>query len=278
MTRTLDHTFSTPEPIELHLRLGGGSVELTATDSAETTVAVTGHEPERVRVEHTGRRVDVTTERRTGFVRDERYRLTVSLPAGSRVTTRLGSADLTARGELGTTRVRTGSGDVRLEHQVGPTVVETGSGSVAVENAGQDLRLRTGSGDAEIGTVAGTLVASTGSGRLRLGGHTGAAVLKTGSGGIHVRRAGRDLTLSSGSGDLTVERTEQGRLAGKSGSGNLRVGIPAGVAVWTDARTGSGRIRSDLPSSGAPQHGQPYLELRATTGSGDVTLSPASVE
>lgn len=242
MTHTLDHTFATPEPIELHLRLGAGSVELTTTDAAETSVTVTGDQPERVRVEHSGRRVDVVTERRTGFGREDRYRVTVALPADSRLTARLGSADLTARGVLGSTRVRTGSGDV------------------------------------DLGTVAGSLVVSAGSGSLRLDGHTGAAVLKTGSGEIHVGRAGQDLTLSSGSGDLTVERTEQGRMVGKSGSGNLRVGIPAGVPVWTDARTGSGRIRSDLPGTGAPQQGQPYVELRATTGSGDVTLSPASVE
>jgi hypothetical protein len=42
--------------------------------------------------------------------------------------------------------------------------------------------------------------------------------------------------------------------------------------VWTDVRTASGRLTSTLAGTGEPAPDQPYLEVRATTASGDVTL------
>ena len=52
---------------------------------------------------------------------------------------------------------------------------------------------------------------------------------------------------------------------------SVHTGVP-GTPVWTDVRTASGRLSSDLPSTGEPAPDQPYLEVRATTASGDVTL------
>ena len=42
MSNHLDLTFDTPEPIELYVENGRGTVDVTATDTTETTVRITG--------------------------------------------------------------------------------------------------------------------------------------------------------------------------------------------------------------------------------------------
>jgi hypothetical protein len=42
--------------------------------------------------------------------------------------------------------------------------------------------------------------------------------------------------------------------------------------VWTDVNTVTGSVASNLESAGKPAEGQDYVELRATTVSGDVRL------
>jgi DUF4097 and DUF4098 domain-containing protein YvlB len=64
----------------------------------------------------------------------------------------------------------------------------------------------------------------------------------------------------------------RGRLTAKNVSGDVRVGIPAGIPVWTDISSVTGSVRSDLDGAGEPSDGQDYIELRARTVSGDVYL------
>jgi DUF4097 and DUF4098 domain-containing protein YvlB len=138
---------------------------------------------------------------------------------------------------------------------------------------GENLRIRSGSGDIEIGEVNGTAAISTGSGDVVVGRTGNAAVVKTGSGDASVLRAASDLTLTTGSGELTVAHAARGSIRGKTGSGDVRIGIPTGTPVWTDISSASGRVSSDLPSLGKPAKGQDYVELRLRTGSGDIEVT-----
>jgi hypothetical protein len=79
--------------------------------------------------------------------------------------------------------------------------------------------------------------------------------------------------MSTGSGDLHIGAAHRGRLTVKGASGDVRVGIPAGVPVWTDISTLSGSIHSDLRGAGEPAAGADHIELRAKTVSGDIVLS-----
>ena len=78
--------------------------------------------------------------------------------------------------------------------------------------------------------------------------------------------------MSTGSGDLssTAHRGQahrQGRL------GDVQIGVPAGLPVWTDITTVSGDIRSGLEGVGQPEEGADHIELRAKTVSGDIVLT-----
>ncbi len=277
MTRqqAAEHAFDTPGPVPIHVENGRGSVTVTATDTATTKIHIAGARADEVVVDQDDHGISVIAPKVRGLAPQAGLDIEVSLPVGSDLTAKLGGASLESSGRLGQVMVRSGSGRVTLDRVAGPCVVTTGSGAVTVVEAAADLRARSGSGRIEVDHAGATAAVSTGSGRIRLGRCDGDVAAKSGSGSVEVGEAERDLSLKTASGSITVGSVRRGRTTAKAASGNVRVGIPAGVPVWTDLRTGSGRVRSELPSLGQPEPGADYVELRATTASGSVHLVPA---
>lgn len=274
MSDTVQHRFDTPSPVELFVQNGRGRVEVSAADTAETTVLITGERAAEFTVEQDGDHVSVTAPRRDGgfFGREPRAEVVITVPDGSELTAKLGSSDLAGRGRLGGTWVNTGSGDVSFDTVDGTAEVQSGSGDVRVEELTTDARVKTGSGDVVVGRAHGPLVVTSGSGDVRIGHAAGPLAVKTGSGDVVVGESADDLTFSTGSGDLHVDRARRGRVTVKGASGDVVLGIPDGTPVWTDVSTVTGRITSDLRSAGEPAEGQDHVELRARTASGDITL------
>ncbi|GAB2865895.1 DUF4097 family beta strand repeat-containing protein [Nocardioides pacificus] len=273
------HQFATPQPVALHVELDAGTVHVTATEAAATDtrsiVTVAGRDAYSVVVTLVEDRLEVLAPRsRVGFLgRDVKFDIRISVPAGSRLTTRTGSADLASVGELGTAHLRAGSGTIRCEVLTDAALIETGSGSVALDEVHGELRVKSGSGDVQVRYAAAPVAVSTGSGDVHIETSTGPTAVKTGSGSLRVDDAGTDVALRTGSGDLDVRTLRGGRLTAKAASGDVRVGVPAGLPVWTDISTVSGAIRSDLVGGGAPAVGADHVELRATTVSGNVVLT-----
>jgi DUF4097 and DUF4098 domain-containing protein YvlB len=269
-----EHEFETPSPIRLYAELGRGRLEVAATGTTTTRVRVEGSDADQVLVHQNDDEVNVIApQHRGGFVsREGEYFVTIELPTGSDLRARTGSADVVLTGALHACQARTGSGDVELDTTTGPTLVETGSGEIAIERADAELRLKSGSGDVRIGHADSATSISTGFGDVRIGTSAGPTAVKTGSGDVQVTDSHGDLSLTTGSGDLVVHSAHRGRLGANGASGDLHVGIPAGVPVFTDVYTLTGDIRSDLVGAGEPQEGDDYVEVRAKTASGDVTL------
>jgi len=270
-----DHQFETPRPVRLVTEIGKGSVTIAATETTTTRVEIAGRDADLVDVRQDGDQVSVIGPKQWGsfFGSDSRLDVTISIPTGSQLAVKTGSAGVTVSGTVGAGQVKSGSGDVEVDTADGPLVVETGSGAVRIEQARADLRVKSGSGDVLVTEAAATLVVSTGSGEVRLGRTHGPVVVKTGSGDVRVDDAGSDVTLSTGSGDLVVSTARRGRMTAKGASGDVHVGVPAGVPVWTDISTVSGHIRSNLQGTGAPQDGADHVEVRAKVVSGDVVLT-----
>ena len=270
-----EHHFETHRPIRLFTEIGKGSVTVTATDTTGTTVSITGRNADQVVVSQDGDQITVVAPQLRGsfFGNDNRLDVDISLPTDSHVAIRTGSADIAVIGTVGGGQVKTGSGDVRIDTTGAPMVVETGSGDVSVESAHAELRVKSGSGTIVLHDLAATSAVSTGSGDVRVGISRGPVVVKTGSGDLEVREAEADLTMSTGSGDLVVGTARRGRLTAKGASGDIQVGIPAGIPVWTDISTVSGAIRSTLTGAGEPTAGADHVEVRAKTVSGDVVLT-----
>lgn len=264
--------FKTPEPITLHVEIGKGSVDVTASETAETRIVIGGKHADQVRVDQTERGISVIGPRRLGFG-DDTLEVTATVPTGSTLSLITGSADIEATGTFAGGSVKSGSGEVRIDHLGHSAIIETGSGDITITTVDADLKVKSGSGDLRIQRTGGAVTVSTGSGDIEIGESGGAAAAKTGSGDLRIQRAGDDVSLMTGSGDLSVESMSRGKLTLKSSSGGVRVGIPAGTPVWTDVSSLTGSIRSNLAGTGAPEEGADYVELRAKTVTGDVVLT-----
>jgi DUF4097 and DUF4098 domain-containing protein YvlB len=274
----MQRTFSTPDPVSLYVELRSGDLVVTAADTGETVVDVTGRDaedPRTISIEQHGDKVTVVAlAGRHGFFGSSQESLSVhiTVPTDSRITSKLGSADLRVEGRIGDSLLRTGSGEIRADELGGKTVVEAGSGDTWVGTVSGALRVKCGSGDVYVARLDGPAEISTGSGDVTVDVATAPIKVKSGSGSTRVHDSAQDLSLNSASGDLVVDKADKGRINAKNVSGDIRVGVPAGVPVWTDITSMSGAVRSSIAGTGEPSEGQDYLELRAKTVSGDIYL------
>jgi DUF4097 and DUF4098 domain-containing protein YvlB len=270
------HHFETPEPVELFVEVGRGTVDVTATETAESRVELTGRDAEQTTVRQDGRQISVVGPKRGGiFGGDSRLDARITVPTGSSVVIRTGSADIEVRGTVAGTQLKSGSGEVRFDTATGPMLVETGSGDIRIAAARGALKVKSGSGDVAIGESDAVTSISTGSGDVQLSASNGETVVKTGSGDLEVGDSTRAVTLTTGSGDLAVNRAHRGRINVKGASGDVRIGVPPGTPVWTDISTVTGAIRSTLAGAGQPAEGADHVEVRARTVTGDIVLTEA---
>lgn len=256
------YTFATPQPVSLRLRNPAGDVQIAAGDTTETTVEIIprGRTAEdaaqntRVELSADGTRLDIEPpERRFGST--GKLGMIVRLPTGSQVDVTTASADLLCRGELGGLEATTASGDVAVDEVDG--------------NAG----IRTASGDVKVGSVTGDLDAKSASGDLRLGSAGGHCRTTTASGDIQVGSCEGELSSRTASGDVAVRQAGRGSVEITTMSGDVKVGVRRGAAVWLDLSTLSGRTRSDLDrQDGPPSDDDAVLSISVRTMSGDITL------
>jgi hypothetical protein len=156
-------------------------------------------------------------------------------------------------------RVSTGNGAVSVERVGGEVSASTGNGRVNVLNTDGAVRVSTGNGDVQVRDVKGAVRVSTGNGRVNVTTAQGPVEARSGNGDIDVRmtavRPSEDMTFSTGSGDV-------------------RVTLPADYSGDLDASTGNGAISSDfdlkLEGRMSPRR------VRATIGSGGARLRLAT--
>lgn len=268
-------TFTTEGPTSLYVEIGTGAVQVHAADTTAAEITVEGRDADDVTVERRGEQIVVIgPQRRGGFLGfGSDLTVTAQVPLGSDLATKLGSADLAVTGKVAAARLKSGSGHVRVEEIAGDADVLSGSGDVEIDTARGNLRVKTGSGHVRAGRTSGAVFVASGSGRVEIDVAEGETAAKTGSGDVVVGTARGQVSMTSGSGDLEVASIGSGSVRAKTASGDVAVAVPHGTPVWTDISCLTGSVRSSLDSSGKPDEGQDFVEVRATTVSGDVLLS-----
>jgi DUF4097 and DUF4098 domain-containing protein YvlB len=85
-------------------------------------------------------------------------------------------------------------------------------------------------------------------------------------------------TVQTTSGDVALRTVEHGEVRVQTVSGDARVGVAHGIAVWMDATSVSGDLRSELGEvDEAPEGGETDLvPLHVKTVSGDVAFLRAA--
>lgn len=229
-----------------------GSVEVRAGATGRIVVTLDGPDVDRWDVSQLGDSVSVKPASRDGW-RARSTRVLVEVPAGTDVEVRSASADISLSGDFGATRIKSASGDVRVG-SASRLDVDTASGDATATSVAAVTSCSTASGDVELGHVGGRLTVSTASGSVRVG------------------RADDDVEIGSASGDVRVERCGGSDIALKSISGDLVVGLPAGIRVEPDLTTLSGRTHLPVPAPAGGTESRRVVRVALRTVSGDITI------
>jgi hypothetical protein len=269
---------------DITVTAGGSEVSIEVVKRARgTSDADAAEQLKLVEVEISERagRVDVRT-RYPG--RDERsgrrsidvsVAYTVTAPAGTGVTARSISGDVSITGIKGAVDAESVSGEIRIQQGVLVERAKSISGDVDIEGVSLD----------------GTLEASSVSGDVRARNVKARRVeLGSTSGDVEVSEVScetADLRSTSGVVEYTGAFVKGGRYVFRSHSGNVRVAVAGDVGFELEASTFSGSIDSELPitiggqsgsSRGASRrsvrgvYGDGSASVELTTFSGDVII------
>ena len=151
--------------------------------------------------------------------------------------------------------------------------VATGNGAVQVERVGSDVSASTGNGRVQVTGTDGPVRVSTGNGDVDVREAKGTVRVTTGNGHVNVTTAEGPVDARTGNGDIDVEmgalRSSES-MGFHTGSGTVRVVLPANYNGELDASTGNGDIRSDFDLK--VQGRMSPRRVRATIGNGGPTL------
>lgn len=249
------HTFHTPQPVDLEVKVPAGDIEVETVDGDESTVVVEGSDRlvEQTRVELVGNRLVVEFRGKGAFgitisigdfsFGDSKLHIRVRVPHSSRAEVSTAAADMELRGRYSAIETKSASGDLVVEGEIdGNAEVKTVSGDVRLPSVGGELRVQSVSGDVTAAYV------------------------------------GHDATLKSVSGDTRIESVREGRVTVQSVSGDIEVGVAPGTNLDVDAGSVSGDLSSEVPlgtDAGAVGDG-PHLVVRGKTVSGDFKVFRAA--
>lgn len=189
--------------------------------------------------------------RRSGRGTEAHANLRILVPAGRSVDVRLGVGEVTATNVSGNLDIDVAAAHVQTSGTRGRLRVDTGSGRVRIADAEGDVLVDTGSGSVVLNGVRGESVeVDTGSGSVEGSGISANRFhVDTGSGSISMADVNaRDIEFDTGSGSVTLSLVSQmDRLVIDTGSGGVRVAVPANLNASLEIDTGSGGINVDLP-------------------------------
>jgi Putative adhesin len=256
--------FPGSDPIDAVIDIAAGRVVLAAEPTDVTTVELTAAGAGRadallsgVRVSFEHGRLEIAGPKRAGLWRGHgALDLAVTMPAGSRCQVRTASADVSCTGDLATLDVNTASGDVTAGIVTGHARIETASGDVQLDEAGADADLHTASGDVHVARAGD------------------AVTVRTASGDVNVGRAASSVSVTASSGDVQLGSVSAGRAEVKTVSGDIVVGVAAGVGVYLDLASLTGATTSQLDDTGASD--DVPLEVVCRAVSGDIRITRAA--
>lgn len=130
----------------------------------------------------------------------------------------------------------------------------TAKGNYVVDGEVGACQLKTANGDIQVGEVAGDFRAKSATGNISVDVARAAVNVRTASGAIRVGR------LGTGAADLYTA------------TGEIAIGVPAGIAARLDAHTSIGRVFNDLD---ADEQTDRTIAVRARTHGGNITVRRA---
>jgi DUF4097 and DUF4098 domain-containing protein YvlB len=244
-----EHTFHTPEPVVLDVKIPTGDIDIETVDGDESSVILEGNERmiEATDVRQEGNRIVVELRGKKPFgitisfgdfsFGNGGMRVRCRVPHASRVEIATAAADTKLRGRVRQLEAKSASGDLVVRGEIE-----------------QDATIRTVSGDARLETIGGSLR------------------FTSVSGDVLARSVGASVEGKSVSGDVRIESAREGTVTLQSVSGDLEIGVAPGTNLDVDAGSVSGDLQSDVPLGSDPGSAGgdgPRLVVRGKTVSGD---------
>ncbi|MEZ0113459.1 DUF4097 and DUF4098 domain-containing protein YvlB [Catenulispora sp. EB89] len=188
--------FATPGPVFVNLDIPADSVRVIAADRTDTVVEIAPADASKRRdVKAAGQTevgfhdgvLRIATADANRLLGSGALRVTIEVPAGSRIEGKAGAAELHTTGRLGdvafeggyrtvsveeaaSAHLKVHAGDVRVARLTGPAQIRNGQGDITIAEAHAGrVELRTGQGDLTVVAapgVSGILDAATSCGRI----------------------------------------------------------------------------------------------------------------
>ncbi len=275
-------TFATPGPIAATVEVAGARVRVTASERTDTVVLV---EPvdaanrshvkvaDRTRVEFADGRLSVKTT--VSGHRNGSVAIAIDLPAGSGLAAYLAHSTVHAAGSLGECELHQASGRVQLD-RVGALRASIASGAVAVGHVAGRADIDGAAFAMRIGEVEGAVGLSTSGGRTWIGHALADVDLRGGSGDVDIDRADGGVTATTAGGAIRIGLMTNGQAKLTNASGNIEVGIVAGVAASVDVNSERGAVHDLVSSPGEPGAADDKVLVFARTRHGDITVQRAA--
>ncbi|MBA0045061.1 DUF4097 family beta strand repeat-containing protein [Mycobacteroides sp. LB1] len=236
--------FETLNPVAAKVALARGTLQIIASDRANTTVDV--------RPRDVSKALDIKTAERT------------------RVT--FGKGLLSVESSPGLT-FRTGTVDIIIELPTQSVLdISVASAEVRADGAFGDVRLQSASGDLLIDTITGDAKIDSASGGVSIRELTGDIGFQTARGDLAIKQLRGNIKAASSSGSVTIGSAIVGGLIFDTASGNTSVGIPAGTAAKLAIDTANGVVTNSLDSVDGPLQGDERFLVQVRSASGDVEL------
>ncbi len=260
-------TFPTSDPITATIELAAGAVRIAAADRTDTEVRVTPRDPlraadvraaEQANIDFSNGALTVVVGRKLLALSRGAVNVDIALPALSRLSVSVASADLQVDGPVA---------DCRFNAASGSAVLDSVQGNIKAATASGDIAARRVLGHATVSTASGDLSIDDLDGNLKFQAASGSATVGTLRGAVHSRTA---------SGSLTVAGAESGSVSVATASGYVEVGVAEGTAANLDLDSRSGKVHSDLTPAAGPEGDDRRLAVHARTASGDIAIRRAT--
>ena len=184
-----EHTFELPGKARLNVSIPAGEIDIETQPGPQAFVRLSpvvddedGREAvERAHVELHGSELAVQVKKRFHLGRTPEIRAEITVPDGTEARVHTASADVRARGALGSTETHVASGDLELDRVEGRLKAHSASGSVRIGAVRDEAVVHSASGDLDIASSDGPVKVHTASGDVAVG--------NAGAGPIQIGRA-----------------------------------------------------------------------------------------
>lgn len=277
--------FPVDGPAEVRIDIQMGRVDVVATARRDVSVHVAPSNPDRsgdraaaesARIDRAGSAIVVTGPTRWNlFGRGDSIDVTVEVPEASAATVRVKYGSAGFVGTMGQLRAAVDYGDTTID-DAARLEVRGGYGDVHASRVRGDADIAFKSGTAQLGRVDGALQVEGADGDLAVDAVAGPVDVATSSGGVTIGSVGADVNLRSAYGTVRIRDLVRGTVRIQASYGAVHLGVRRGTAVWLDASSRHGVVRSELAADAGPGEGDDVLELHARAGYGDITIHRAT--